>query len=177
MRQWVILLTIGFLSHGNHCSCVSYSFQEELFFHHRPPGRTGKAAPFPANTKQKAGQGVLCVMSHSVVPLVYPASRECSSNSAQQLAEGTRGMPQLIQEYQPSMAALLGFGFTVSISLTTDYRECHKSKPKFLQESYEFWWTHSLFLHWEPSAWGKIILAPDTLMSLTGSWVFTLVLS
>lgn len=74
MGQWVLLLTTGFLSHSNHRSHVSYSFQEEFFFHHRQPGRTGKAAPFPANTKQKAEQRVPCAMSHSVVPQVYPPS-------------------------------------------------------------------------------------------------------
>lgn len=185
MRQWVILLTTGFLSHGNHRSQVSYSFQEEFFFHYRPSGKTGKAGPLPANTKQKAGQRVPWFLSHSVVPLVYPPSLQ----RVQQQTKGTRGMFQLIQEYQPPMAAPLGFGFTISKSLTTDCRRFHKSKPRFLQDS-----THFDECTLFPSCHGnchheeehKTILAslysnsdpaPDNFRSLAGPWYFILVLS
>lgn len=156
MRQWVILLTTGFLSHGNHRSQVSYSFQEEFFFHYRPPGKTGKAGPFPVNTKQKAGQRVPWFMSHSVVPLVYPPSLQ---RVQQQRCPAADERHQRDVSAYPGVSATHGCptGLWFHNFQIPDNRlqKIPQVQTSVSTRFYTFWWMHTFpFLPRELPPWG-----------------------
>lgn len=144
-------------------------------------GRLGRVVP--QNRRLDREFHVLCP---TLAPLVYPPS----SSSAQQLAQGTRGMLQLIQEHQPSMAASLDFGFTASKSLTKEIAENATSPnlnfykiPTYFDEHILSPSCRRICLHEEEHKTILVSLpsnsdpAPDNFRSLAGSWYFILVLS
>lgn len=142
MRQWVILLTTGFLSLslGNYCSLVLSSFQEEFIFKPRPPGKTNR---FLTNRKQKVGQiGPWFVPILWFLWCTHPASREPSSNTAQQLAEVTRGMLRLRQAishpWLPHSTLVLQF----PNSCQQLQRMLQFQTSVFTWGTCTFWWAH-----------------------------------